>query len=76
LVSVPVVTWVAVFSCTELGLAADTVLAVTPVMSPSAKAGVLAIRAPAAAMVTRPAAALSFFRTSSPCYRKWHETLK
>jgi hypothetical protein len=40
----------------------------------SANAGVLVIRAPAAAMVTRPAAALSFFRTSSPCYRNWHET--
>jgi hypothetical protein len=49
----------------DTGLAtADT--AVIEVMALSAKAGVLVIRAPAAAMVTRPAAALSFFRTSSP----------
>jgi hypothetical protein len=53
---------------------ATTGAQVIEAMSPSAKAGELMIRAPAAEMVTRPAAALSFFRTSSPCYRNWHET--
>jgi hypothetical protein len=57
----------------DAGLATADAL-VNEAMSPAANAGVLVIRAPAAAMVTRPAAALSFFRTSSPCYRNWHET--
>jgi hypothetical protein len=42
---------------------------------PSADAGDAVIKALAAAMVNRPAAALVFFRTSSPCREKWHEPL-